>query len=95
MTAQTENLDRDKNNALKMRGDTALAVLESLRATLVREIGVIDQLLASVDIFDRQVGLKVGDKASPQDEMLIALRKAMPDLAHLSDDDLRKRFNGE
>ena len=82
-----------------MRGDAALAILQALETSLVAQhkalaeiIDTVRETIAKTDEFDKRTGLRVGDRADPQSEMLKVLRQQMPTLANLSDEEIIAKF---
>lgn len=93
--------DDGKMQALKLRGDGALAVLQAVSASLLKLSHTIlelhetcEKVIASTNEFDIQAGLSVGKRADPKSEMLAVLRKQMPHLSNLSDEEIIKQFGG-
>jgi hypothetical protein len=72
---------------LQSRGDAAMAGLETTLVQLRQVTQSLGQLLMDMRKFDDKVGLPTDPKAR-KNAMLDNVRRARPDLAHLSDETL-------
>jgi hypothetical protein len=77
---------------LMLRGNTAVAMLQTLSAHFKARAKEIDDLLGTVDALDKSYGIEALNANGEIAALLKVAREAMPHLAHLSDEVLLKTF---
>lgn len=77
---------------LRLRGDAAVALLRILAEEYSAKAAQITDFLNNLDTLDKSYGMEALTGQGGTENLLATVRKAMPHLAHLSDDILIKTF---
>lgn len=80
---------------LRIRGDAAVALLQVLAAEYTTKAAQITDFLLNLDTLDKSYGMEALNGEAGMGNLLTTVRKAMPHLAHLSDEVLVKTFGGK
>ena len=77
---------------LRLRGDAAISLLQLMLTEYKERAAIIEEFFTNIDALDKSYGMEAMSGKDGAANLLATTRKAMPHLAHLSDEILIKTF---